>query len=70
LRSLSITEILSVPVPTRPAMAVDRCATHYYDAPVHFSRPDQSLVTRCGGAIATPALSHSAIFIGNLSPAR
>ena len=42
LRSLTMTEILSVPVPTQPAMAVDRPATHHPCTAGPIARPDRS----------------------------
>ena len=55
-RSLTMTEILSVPVPTQPAVAVERPVTHH-SLGIRSDRNDEQVDTRhLGGAILTPAL--------------
>jgi len=58
LRSLNITEILSVAVPTRPAVAVDQRATQQFEASAQLNRWDELKVIRSGGAAPTPAHFH------------
>jgi hypothetical protein len=43
LRSLTMTEILSVPVPTRPAMAFDRPTTDFAHTTVLFAKTGKSM---------------------------
>jgi hypothetical protein len=67
LRSLSITEILSVAVPTRPTVAIDQRATEQFEASAQLNRSDELMAIRSGGAVPTPAHSHL-LFTSALCP--